>query len=195
MNTIKNSGHQIEPWDTPVVISDCSDSLPCALTDITRTITSIDTWPISPVKLCSSQDQNLYADLTALVTPFSCHPLIHHIVQCCLAWVLSMETRLTIMLHVVRHEIGIEAVIYMSLQYLAQSTQDWYRSIIALVFSRPLIVYRSNWGNFWVLYWTLWRQAPSLMIHGVLVTSCGHISRRCAHSCRGFLVFYSMTRW
>ena len=59
-----------------------------------------------------------------------------------------METRFIVMQHVVRHEIGIQAVMYMSLQYLAESTQDLCRSIIALDFSRPLLVYRGKFRTF-----------------------------------------------
>jgi len=113
----------------------------CAVTGMTRTLASIvvniHIWLIFPVKLCVSQDQNLSAGLAALhysLVLFQ-SPSPTYAPQCCLAWVLSTETWLTIMQCVVRHEIGIHAVMYMSLQYLAKRTQDLYRLIIFLVFS------------------------------------------------------------
>ena len=72
INTIKNSGLKIEPCGTPVVISDFSNCLPVNKTNIcmTRTIAmivvNVHAWPVYPVKLRGSQDQKLYADLTAL---------------------------------------------------------------------------------------------------------------------------------
>ena len=76
------------------------------------------------------------------------------------------------MQHVVRHEMGIQAVMYMSLQYLAESTQDLCQPIIALVFSRPILVYRGNFRKF--------PQRWKFSTHNAFVNECcdGHCEGR-----------------
>ena len=99
----------------------CTRQTVCVLTGMTRTIasivwTSIHSQFISPVKLCGSQDQKLYAFLIAL--PHSqglCQSPSPTYAPCgsvCLANVFSNDTQLTVMKHVVRYEIQSALVIY-----------------------------------------------------------------------------------
>ena len=138
INTVKNSGPKIDPWGIPVVISACFDCLPLEKTNCLRSdrydenhriyiVVNIHIWPIYPVKLYGSQDQKVYAGLAAPITsPLSiadvylcttCFSAVSH--EC-----LARKPLLNTMQLVVGHDIGIHDVLYMSLQYLAESTQD-----------------------------------------------------------------------
>jgi len=121
-----------------------SDCLP--LNNTNRLWTSIHGQFVS-VKPCGSQDRELYADLTAL----------HHSQVFCQSPSPNYAPRGSVLSgmsawhgnRAVRHDIGIiQAVMYMPLQYLTESSVDWYRSIITLVFSMPFLCIGAIFASF-----------------------------------------------